>query len=215
MANRTCSIDGCETPAKARGWCSTHYHRWRTTGNPGPAAKRTKRPRGLAPSEVLQWHGWSVDPETGCWEWAGSRGSQGYGRVIAHDHGWRQERAHRASYEVHRGPIPAGMVVRHRCDNPPCVNPEHLILGSQGDNMQDMVERERTVHARAECKRGHDLTAPDAYVSHTQPDRHGENYTVHRCRTCYEATRQRSRERRRERRRARSAVDPSPRRANA
>jgi hypothetical protein len=57
--------------------------------------------------------------------------------------GGRQMAAHRASYIVHRGPIPDGMVVRHSCDNPPCVNPDHLLVGTHRDNERDKWERGR------------------------------------------------------------------------
>lgn len=71
-----------------------------------------------------------------CIEWTGRRTAAGYGRV-------RQHYAHRVAYAMYHGPIPDGMEVMHRCDNPGCVNPEHLCLGSHSDNMADMARKGR------------------------------------------------------------------------
>ena len=84
---------------------------------------------------------WSKVDRTGeCWLWLAARGRTGYGR-------FRQpkghEYAHRVAYRLTFGPIPEGMVVRHICDNPPCCNPEHLLLGTQSDNNKDSVARGR------------------------------------------------------------------------
>jgi hypothetical protein len=76
----------------------------------------------------------------GCWEWQGSRFENGYGRI--HVRGKRIG-THRYAWECQRGAIPAGMLVLHRCDNPRCVNPDHLFLGTHADNMQDMVRKGR------------------------------------------------------------------------
>lgn len=106
-----------------------------------------------------------------CWEWSGRRKKQvingktyDYGifalPVVA---GKRTEvRAHRFAWETwHRKPVPAGMVLRHGCDNPPCVNPAHLEPGTSADNMRDMVERGRHYMAgRTRCPNGHDLSLP-------------------------------------------------------
>lgn len=76
-----------------------------------------------------------------CWEWQASKLPDGYGsfgvrsRVV--------DKAHRVSWVLKNGPIPDGMSVCHRCDNPPCVNPDHLFLGTQQDNMKDMVSKGR------------------------------------------------------------------------
>lgn len=81
-----------------------------------------------------------IDPVTGCWEWTRCRDGHGYGRV------WDGERvsaAHRVAYVVYRGLIPIGKRVLHTCDNPPCFNPSHLYLGTQKDNVRDMIERRR------------------------------------------------------------------------
>ncbi len=78
--------------------------------------------------------------ENDCWEWQGSKDQRGYGLV---NRNCGESRAHRLSYREFKGEIPFGMVVRHKCDYPPCCNPEHLIVGTMGDNMQDCVERGR------------------------------------------------------------------------
>lgn len=75
---------------------------------------------------------------SGCWEWALTRTAQGYGYTTSS--GLRGA-AHRFSYAAFKGPVPKNTVVRHRCDNPPCVNPDHLELGSQWDNVQDQKKR--------------------------------------------------------------------------
>ncbi|APD19630.1 endonuclease [Pectobacterium phage PP74] len=80
---------------------------------------------------------------TGCWEWQRSRLPSGYGLIsIGHQ---KQAYAHRVSYREFHGEIPEGLVVRHKCDNPCCCNPEHLEVGTHKDNMQDCKKRGRMV----------------------------------------------------------------------
>lgn len=84
-----------------------------------------------------------LGPQGDCWEWAKGRVQQGYGRLSV---GRSEVRAHRFSYELAYGPIPEGMMVCHRCDNPPCCNPEHLFLGTALENNQDKAEKDRTLY---------------------------------------------------------------------
>ena len=98
------------------------------------------------------------NPRTGCWTWSGGTDRGGYGKFSLKGQGTS---AHRASYRILVGPIPGGLEVRHKCDNPPCVNPGHLELGTHADNMRDMAERGRGVGANSlkeVCPRGHPLS---------------------------------------------------------
>lgn len=84
---------------------------------------------------------WSMVNKTDtCWLWTGHTGKRRYGYIFKDG---KYLRSNRVSYEMHFMPIPEGMVVCHTCDEPRCVNPEHLFLGSHTDNMRDMVRKGR------------------------------------------------------------------------
>lgn len=91
---------------------------------------------------------WSrVDKSSGCWLWTGAVGSHGYGQIQAGARSRSGHRTptltHRLSWEIANGPIQKGLFVLHRCDTRRCVNPEHLFLGTNADNMRDMNEKGR------------------------------------------------------------------------
>ena len=88
-------------------------------------------------------------PITGCWLWLGCPGSNnGYGHLYIRGRGTIA--AHRAAWEAYNGPIPNGLLVLHHCDVPLCVNPNHLFLGTQLDNIADRDRKGRTVIPRGE-----------------------------------------------------------------
>lgn len=87
----------------------------------------------------IQWKS-ILDLESGCWIWTGALDRKGYGAIF---YKGRSQGAHRVSYQEYIGDIPHGLVIRHQCDNPSCVNPNHLSIGTQKDNVQDMVQRKR------------------------------------------------------------------------
>ena len=73
-----------------------------------------------------------------CWEWQGAISRSGYGNTC---YGSENYLAHRMSYIIFNGPVRADQLIRHTCDNPKCVNPNHLIIGNNSDNIIDMVKR--------------------------------------------------------------------------
>lgn len=119
---------------------------------------------------------WSRVARTGeCWEWTGPVNENGYGRMTIEYERWY---VHRLSYELHHGTIPDGMNVCHRCDNPRCVRPEHLFLGTQADNMADMRAKGRAARRRrTHCKKGHPYTPENTryHISGYQRCRECEN----------------------------------------
>lgn len=113
---------------------------------------------------------------TGCWEWTGDR-RHGYGIVV---HEKRRHYAHRLAWSLVNGPIPAGMYICHHCDNPPCINVEHLFLGTPKDNYDDMVAKDRDrrpgfygnrpgrqkgTGLKSHCLRGHPLSGENVRVN--------------------------------------------------
>lgn len=127
-----CSIEGCKEPHKAKKLCNKHYQRLKNKGNPLRWRNQT--------GDDYEARFWAKTKETssGCWEWQGGYGVWGYGQC---QYQKRQYRAHRLAWSFTNGEIPENLHVLHNCDNPKCVNPSHLRLGTHQENMQDKKVR--------------------------------------------------------------------------
>lgn len=141
-----CIVDGCNRKKFSRGFCASHYQRFRQ-------GKEVNVPiqiqnHGLSKLERFELR---VEKTDNCWLWTASRNNKGYGQ-FNYD-GTRPIPAHRAAWMIYKGEIPDGMCILHKCDVPLCVNPDHLFLGTQIENIADM-------HSKGRAKQGH-LYGPD------------------------------------------------------
>lgn len=100
--------------------------------------------RSVKPLQERFWE--KVVKTSDCWLWTGDKHPFGYGRIWVVGKG--PINSHRVSWEIHNGPIPKGKHILHICDNPVCVRPDHLQLGSQADNVQDMLSKDRNGNAK-------------------------------------------------------------------
>lgn len=144
------SVAECDRPALARSWCNAHYARWRRHGDPTAEEimVRTYRPRGLSEEEAFKWFMSSDPPPTDeCWDWPASTYRGGYGHFgMFLDGKMTMSRAHQISHRIFNPDDPVTEekpYVLHSCDRPICVQPAHLRAGTEQENHDDAVARER------------------------------------------------------------------------
>jgi hypothetical protein len=133
-----CSFKGCFGKAHSKGLCGSHYAQQRVGKELVPLQKQF---HGLSEKDRFFKRVGKLD--SGCWLWLGSLNT-GYGQFRRDD--GSIVLAHRFSYVLHNETAVDGLVVMHKCDTPRCVNPEHLILGTQAENVQDMRQKGREKH---------------------------------------------------------------------
>jgi hypothetical protein len=137
-------------------------------------AKRCAMPRGYSewnqnrPHKTLADLFWTkvdkANEPSACWGWRSVKDRQGYGCIRLYNGPRRRVSAHRASWEIHFGPIPHGLCVLHRCDNPQCTNPLHLFLGTILDNNRDMTNKGRHHNqVKTHCANGHQFSDSNTY----------------------------------------------------
>ena len=130
-----CSVENCAREATKAGMCNMHYLRVRRHGNPHDGIKNH------APIEERFWR--FIVKNESCWSWTGNK-ALGYGRISTGKKPYVLILAHRLSWEIHnKQKIPEGMFVMHKCDNPECCNPDHLMIGTPKENTQDMIAKGR------------------------------------------------------------------------
>lgn len=154
-----CSRFGCTREVHARCLCKLHYKQARERGE----LELHSRTRVSGSAERLERY--LVRMPSGCIEWSASRFAQGYGQIKIDG---KNRKTHRVAWELVNGPIPDGLMVCHRCDNPPCCNLDHLFLGTAADNTHDMQAKGRRPDrngAKTHCPRAHEYTTENIRIT--------------------------------------------------
>jgi hypothetical protein len=144
MSAKTCSFIGCEKKVHSRELCGGHYRQQKVGEELRPLQQQF---HGL--SEEDRFMKWVAKQPNGCWHWLGSIMKKKDKTQLEWHGQWRNsagqiELVHRAAWRMFKGDFPKKAFVLHHCDNPKCVNIDHLYLGTQQQNMVDMWARKRS-----------------------------------------------------------------------
>jgi hypothetical protein len=140
MDEKICGIKECDLPVAVLGLCNKHWRRNKKFGSPMAVSSHSGLNQGLSAEERF-WKG--VVKTENCWVWKLGKDKDGYGIFKGMIGSTKFTRAHRYSYALHTGDLLVGMQALHSCDNPRCVNPEHLSSGTSADNMRDKMQKGR------------------------------------------------------------------------
>lgn len=171
---KVCKVDGCGNKSVGHGLCPKHLYRLKKYGDPNKVSTIYGDPKARIKSKVV------VD-ENGCWRWQKAIQPNGYGATTHKD---KRISAHRLSYIAFKGDIPEGMCVCHVCDVRDCVNPDHLFLGTNSDNMQDMINKGRHPESWNKGKTRQDSKKVDGAIKKATRVRR-KNYLA-KCKSVYE-----------------------------
>lgn len=176
---RICDVDWCEAPHEARGYCRIHYRRFRDHGDPEGGsvyhnAKYSTKAHDRKTLERRFWRKVHFEPNSGCWLYSGGENGHGYCSIKL-PHCGRRIYVHRLSYEMHKGAIPAGLEIDHRCRVRCCVNPDHLEAVTVTENRRRIPDGLRGARKKSHCKQGHPYAGENLYLT-------PRGYQV--CRTC-------------------------------
>lgn len=138
----SCKIIDCQRTYYAKGLCQCHYQNFRKHGKANGKYIRVKK--GATMMERLENKS-IVNSDNGCREWTGVTNGSGYGKLEINK---KTYSAHVISFETYKGEKTNGLQVLHKCDNKKCINPEHLFLGTQSDNMFDMHRKKRHPYSK-------------------------------------------------------------------